>query len=88
MKKSWIAVAAATIMLFSSVPVYAATPDEAVLISQQDDLTPLYTTAPDSSLRDYSAYMTEEQSIFPPMKRINSDIKSADRYSIRPKPRG
>ena len=64
MKKSWIAVAAATIMLFSSVPVYAATPDEAVLISQQDDLTPLYTTAPDSSLRDYSAYMTEEQSIF------------------------
>ena len=63
MKKLLIVCFAFLTVLFSSVPVFAASPDEAVMISQQEDLTPLYTTAPDSSLRDYSNNMTVEQGI-------------------------
>ena len=63
MKKILIICIAALPLVFSSVPVFAATPDEAVMIAQQDDLMPLYTTAPDSSLRDYSNYMTVDQGI-------------------------
>ena len=63
MKKILIICIAALTLVFSSVPVFAATPDEAVMIAQQDDLMPLHTTAPDSSLRDYSNYMTVDQGI-------------------------
>ena len=50
-------------LLFSTVTAFSASPDEAVMIAQQDDLTPLYTTAPDSSLRDYANYMTVDRGI-------------------------
>lgn len=55
MKKIIVSVCLIFTALFSTVPVSAASPDEAVWISRQDDLTPLYTTAPDSSLKDHSA---------------------------------
>ena len=53
------------IMLISSVAfVHAAAADEAVVIAQQDDLTPLYTTVPDSStLKDHSGDMTLEEGV-------------------------
>ena len=52
------------IMLISSVAfVHAAAADEAVVIAQQDDLTPLYTTVPDSTLKDHSGDMTLEEGV-------------------------
>lgn len=63
MKKIIIVCFAVLTLLLSSVSAFAASPDEAVMIARQDDLTPLYTTAPDSSLRDYSNYMTVDQGI-------------------------
>ena len=52
MKKLIISVLIAVSLICFSGSVSAASPDEAVMISQQDGLTPLYTTAPDSSLKD------------------------------------
>ena len=49
MKKLIISVLIAVSLICFSGSVSAASPDEAVMISQQDGLTPLYTTAPDSS---------------------------------------
>lgn len=63
MKKILIGCFISLTLLFSTVTAFAASPDEAVLIAQQDDLTPLYTTAPDSSLRDYANYMTVDRGI-------------------------
>lgn len=39
---------------FSVFTVSAATADEAVISNQSDDFVPLYTTASDSSLKDYT----------------------------------
>ena len=63
MKKILIGCFISLTLLFSTVTAFAASPDEAVMIAQQDDLTPLYTTAPDSSLRDYANYMTVDRGI-------------------------
>ena len=57
MKKLIISVLIAVSLICFSGSVSAASPDEAVMISQQDGLTPLYTTAPDSSLKDHSNRM-------------------------------
>ena len=60
MKKLIISVLIAVSLICFSGSVSAASPDEAVMISQQDGLTPLYTTAPDSSLKDHSNRMSRE----------------------------
>ena len=39
---------------FTALPVSSATSDQAVISNQCEDVVPLYTTAPDSSLKDYS----------------------------------
>lgn len=41
-------------MSFGGLSVNASTMDEAVISGQNEDVTPLYTTAPDSSLKDHS----------------------------------
>ena len=63
MKKLIVSIVIAASLICSAVSVYAASPDEAVMISQQDNLTPLYTTAPDSSLKDHSGIMSRGQGI-------------------------
>lgn len=56
LKKSIIALLFAVVCLTSifCVNVSASSIDEAVISAQDDKYTPLYTKAPDSSLRDYS----------------------------------
>ncbi|MBQ2428869.1 MAG: hypothetical protein IIV96_01635 [Ruminococcus sp.] len=63
MKKLIASIIIAVSLICFSGSVSAASPDEAVMISQQDGLTPLYTTAPDSSLKDHSNRMSREQGI-------------------------
>ena len=63
LKKILVSLIAAMTVMLSSVPVLAATPDEAAIVSRQEDLTPLYTTASDSSLRDYSHHMSADEGI-------------------------
>ena len=38
--------------------------DSDSVITQDGEFVPLYTTSPDSSLKDHSDYMTKEQSVF------------------------
>lgn len=63
MKKILTGILMAGLLLTSTAAVSAASSDEAVIISEQDNLTPLYTTAPDSSLRDHSGDMSRDQGI-------------------------
>lgn len=39
---------------FTALSVSASTSDQAVISNQSEEVVPLYTTAPDSSLKDYS----------------------------------
>lgn len=44
-----------TFIIPSCVSAYAETSDEAVISSQNDSFVPLYTTSPDSSLKNHSS---------------------------------
>ena len=63
MKKLIVSIIIAVSLVCSVATASAASPDEAVIISQQDELTPLYTTAPDSSLKDNSNRMSRDEGI-------------------------
>ncbi len=65
MIKKLIAVFISAVIITICIPsVSADTADSDSVISQKEDFVPLYTTSPDSSLKDYSNYMTAEQSVF------------------------
>ena len=65
MKKTVTTILAVLLMLFACcVPVSAASsPDEAAIVSSDRELTPLFTRAPDSSLKDHSNEMSREEGI-------------------------
>lgn len=63
MKKFIASLLIAVCLACGAGTAFAASPDEAVMISQQDGLTPLYTTAPDSSLKDHSNHMSRQEGI-------------------------
>ena len=63
MKKLIVSIIIAVSLVCSAATASAASPDEAVIISQQDELTPLYTTVPDSSLKDHSNIMSRDEGI-------------------------
>lgn len=54
-KKILVLVLSAILIIFSGVSVSASTTDEAVISLQDNKYTPLYTTSPDSSLKNYSS---------------------------------
>lgn len=54
-KKILVLILSITLIAFSGVTVSASTGDEAVISAQDDKYTPLYTTSPDSSLKDYTS---------------------------------
>ena len=65
MKKTIITIFAVMLMLFTcSFPVSAASsPDEAAIVSSDKELTPLFTRAPDSSLKDHSNDFDKQEGI-------------------------
>ena len=66
MFKKLLVTVMSAVMLLSFVPgVSAAKKAESdSVITQDSDFVPLYTTSPDSSLKDHSNNMTAEQSVF------------------------
>lgn len=65
MIKKLIAVFVSALIMIVCIPsVSADTADSDSVLSQKEDFVPLYTTSPDSSLKDHSNYMTTEQSVF------------------------
>ena len=63
MKKLIIAILSAVILLCSASVVSAETAASDAVISQDSDFVPLYTTAPDSSLKDHSGSMSTDEGI-------------------------
>lgn len=63
MKKLFVLLFTAAIMLSIVPSVNAETADSDSVITQDGDFVPLYTVAPDNSLKDHSNVMTDEQSI-------------------------
>ena len=65
MKKTVTTILAVLFILFACCcPAGAASsPDEAAIVSSDRELTPLYTRAPDSSLRDHSNDMSMQDGI-------------------------
>lgn len=66
MIKKMIAVLFSAVLLLCFIPSVGAeeVPGSDAVISQNEDYVPLYTTAPDSTLKDHSNDMTREQGIF------------------------
>lgn len=63
MKKLIIAILSAVLLLCSVPVVSAETADSDSVILQDSDFVPLYTTSPDSTLKDHSNYMTTDEGI-------------------------
>lgn len=63
-KKLLISLLVCTMLLFFVPAVSAETADSDSVIRQDSEYVPLFTTSPDSSLKDHSNTMTSEQSVF------------------------
>ena len=57
-------ISALTLLCFMPSAAAEEAPDNDSVITQDGDFVPLFTTSPDSSLKDHSNYMTEEQGVF------------------------
>lgn len=55
LKKIFAVLISCMIICFSAVNTFASTSDEVYISSQDDKYKPLYTTSPDSSLKDHSS---------------------------------
>ncbi len=66
MMKKLIAALFSAVILLCFIPTAGAeeAPGSDAVISQNEDYVPLYTTAPDSSLKNHSNDMTREQGVF------------------------
>lgn len=54
-KNFFVLIFSAVLIIFSGVTVSASTSDEAVISAQDNKYTPLYTTSPDSSFKNYTS---------------------------------
>ena len=66
MLKRLIVTILSAVMLLTFIPTISAAEkaNSDSVITQDGEFVPLYTTSPDSSLKDHSNYMTKEQSVF------------------------
>ena len=66
MIKKLICALVSAVLLLCFIPSAGAeeAPGSDAVISQNEDFVPLYTTSPDSSLKDHSTDMTQEQAVF------------------------